>query len=133
MPVDPPDMFLKKAEDDERLVLLIGDAAGASDEQVGFHAQQAVEKAIKSVLARRGVPFRRTHDIEELIELVDRASIPFPADLRASADLTPFAVQYRYDDLVEAGVEPADPFDRAGAAAHASAAVARARAVAGGA
>jgi HEPN domain-containing protein len=131
MPVDPPDLFLKKAEDDQRLVLLIGDAAGASDEQVGFHAQQAVEKAIKSVLARRGIPFRRTHDLAELIELLDRASIPFPADLRACVALTPFAVQYRYDDLIESGDTPAQ-FDRGGAAAFASLAVAWARGIAGG-
>jgi HEPN domain-containing protein len=123
MPVDPPDLFLKKAQDDERLVLLVGDAAGATDEQVGFHAQQAIEKAIKSVLGRRGVPFRRTHDLEELIELIDRASIPFPADLRASVALTPFAVQYRYDDLMDAGESPAT-FDRSEAARLASSAVA---------
>jgi HEPN domain-containing protein len=131
MPADPPDVFLKKAEDDERLVHLIGNASGATDEQVGFHAQQAVEKAIKSVLARQGIPFRRTHDIEELIELIDRAAIPFPPDLRASVALTPFAVQYRYDDLIEPGDTPAT-FDRAAAAASATSAVAWARKIAGG-
>ena len=31
-----------------------------------FHAQQAAEKALKGFLVRNGVPFRKTHSLEEL-------------------------------------------------------------------
>ena len=31
-----------------------------------FHAQQAVEKALKAVMCLRGLEYRRTHDLEEL-------------------------------------------------------------------
>jgi HEPN domain-containing protein len=33
---------------------------------VMFHSQQAAEKAMKAFLAWHGVPFRKTHSIEEL-------------------------------------------------------------------
>jgi hypothetical protein len=51
MPLDPPRVLLNKAQDDERLALLVGKNATVSDEQIGFLAQQAVEKAIKAVLS----------------------------------------------------------------------------------
>lgn len=42
--------------------------AGVTDAIVGFHAQHAVEKAIKAVLAANGETFPFTHDLEGLIE-----------------------------------------------------------------
>ena len=36
----------------------------APDEAIGFHAQQAVEKLIKAVLAHRAIEYRRTHQLE---------------------------------------------------------------------
>jgi HEPN domain-containing protein len=35
-----------------------------------FHAQQAVEKALKAVLTIKHIDFRRTHDLEELANLL---------------------------------------------------------------
>jgi len=83
-----------------------------SDEYAGFFCQQAVEKAIKSVLSRRGMDYRKTHNIEELIERLDRAAIPFPAGLEECADLTPFAASLRYDYLPSDTADES-PFDRA--------------------
>jgi HEPN domain-containing protein len=34
-----------------------------------FHAQQAAEKLLKAFLVRHQVPFGKTHDIQELVEL----------------------------------------------------------------
>jgi HEPN domain-containing protein len=39
-----------------------------ADEIFGFHAQQAVEKALKAWLTLVGVEYPRTHDLEELLE-----------------------------------------------------------------
>lgn len=36
-----------------------------SCEGASFHAQQSVEKALKALLTRRQVEFRRTHDLGE--------------------------------------------------------------------
>lgn len=124
MALDPPDALLKKARDDERLLLLVYRSSEASSEQVGFFAQQAVEeKSVKSVLTRHGVTYRRTHDLSELIDLLDERPIAFPDELRASVALTPFAAQLRYDDLPQ-DEEARAPFDRSDAVQLASRAVA---------
>ena len=63
-----------------------------------FHAQQAVEKTLKAVMCLRGIEYRRTHDLEELAgQLADTGHRPIvdQAELRL---LTPYAVEYRYDD-----------------------------------
>lgn len=43
------DVLVRKAEDDANAVRLMAPDAGISDEIVGFHAQQAVEKWLKAV------------------------------------------------------------------------------------
>jgi HEPN domain-containing protein len=46
-------------------------------EQVCFHAQQAVEKALKAVLLARQVDFPLTHDLEVLLDIGQKAKIAF--------------------------------------------------------
>lgn len=36
----------------------------------GFFAQQAVEKCLKAVAEYHGIVFRRTHDVDELVDLL---------------------------------------------------------------
>ena len=72
-----------------------------------FHAQQAVEKALKAVMCLRGLEYRRTHDLEELAgQLTDAgcATAVEEAELRL---LTPYAVEYRYDDEAPELLAPA--------------------------
>ena len=113
MALDPPDMLLKKARDDQRLLATIAGLTDATDEQVGFTAQQAVEKSIKSVLSRRGIRYRKTHDLSELVAALDEHQVPFPRDLRGCDALTwPTEV-----------TDPAPKFDRAEAVRLATGAV----------
>ena len=63
-----------------------------------FHAQQSVEKALKAVLTARGASFSRTHNLEELGLLVAESGIGPPAPARDLRRLTPFAVDFRYDE-----------------------------------
>jgi HEPN domain-containing protein len=127
MPPDPYQVMLRKAEQDAALATKLAADESVSDEHLGFFCQQAVEKAIKCVLSFRAVPYRRTHDLAELIELATENAIDFPNDLSSSVTLTPFAVSFRYDELPPAaGV--GERFDRGGAVRLASAAVAWARA-----
>lgn len=62
-----------------------------------FHAQQAVEKYLKGMLAWKGLEIPRTHDLEELQRLCVQLE-PWPElasfDL---TDLTAYAVELRYD------------------------------------
>ncbi len=62
-----------------------------------FHAQQAVEKYLKAVLAFTGRDIPRTHDLEEIQLLcVNFISHPDFGDL-ALEELSDYAVSVRYD------------------------------------
>jgi HEPN domain-containing protein len=63
---------------------------------IAFHSQQAAEKCLKAVLVRHQVEFPKTHDIEELLNLVASADACLADDLRGAAMLTPYAVEARY-------------------------------------
>jgi HEPN domain-containing protein len=68
---------------------------------VMFHAQQAAEKAMKAFLAWHDVPFRRTHNLEEL----GRQCAALDATLARLADqaapLTEYAWRFRYPGEAE--------------------------------
>lgn len=63
-----------------------------------FHAQQAVEKCMKAVLFARRVEFRRTHDLIELSDLLERNGIQVPASPTWLKSLNPFAVAFCYEE-----------------------------------
>lgn len=78
-----------------------------ADDIVGFHAQQAIEKWMKSVIAGRGEGFEYTHDLHRLIMLATGGSGELPVDVDAVITLTQYAVPLRYEDLLDA-----EPLDR---------------------
>ena len=45
------------------------------------------------------IPFRKTHDIRELLDLINDNNIQIPNKFNTIDDWTPYAVQYRYDDI----------------------------------
>ncbi len=63
---------------------------------VMFHAQQAAEKSMKAFLAWHDVPFRKTHNLEE----IGQQCIAVDAALATAADeavpLTEYAWKFRY-------------------------------------
>ena len=98
MPPEPampgsPKHWLEYANSD--LLLAKIQPKGVLLEMLCFHAQQAAEKAIKSVLLAQGIEFPRTHNVRILLELLpDKAVIP---DLVwNAAKLTRYAVTFRY-------------------------------------
>jgi len=66
-----------------------------TDSIVGFHAQQAVEKAFKAVLASKGAGFPFTHNIALLAQLCEDVGISMPASLADADLLTPYGVALR--------------------------------------
>ena len=70
------------------------------DEIFGFHAQQAVEKALKAWLSFAGVEYPRTHDLRQLFNLLEQSGENVPEEFHVSMHLTDFAVQFRYESLV---------------------------------
>ena len=73
----------------------------------GFHAQQAVEKAIKAWLNLAGKPYPRTHDLEALLVLLEESGARVPEDFGELIDLSDFAVQLRHESY-EYDEEPLD-------------------------
>lgn len=91
------ELLLGKAADDEALLDLVLDRPEASDEIVGFHLQQAVEKLLKALLVSHCVPFPRTHNLHLLMDLLSDAGWPLPRPLLDLASLRPYATLLRYD------------------------------------
>lgn len=82
---------------------------------VGFHCQQAAEKAMKGFLLFNGKRIQkgpRGHSIEELSQDVVGLAPELTDLLRQAAELTPYAVQFRYPDAASATIV-ADDIKRA--------------------
>jgi HEPN domain-containing protein len=106
-PADLAALYAKKANNDATAAREFADNTEISDEIIGFHAQQAVEKWLKAVMASLGLPQQRTHDIDQLIRLLEEHGIGLPVPRARLAELTDFAVPLRYEDLLDA-----EPLDR---------------------
>lgn len=104
-PEDLARRFLTLADRDIRAFRKLSDDLEIDDEVVGFHAQQAVEKCLKAVLAKHRVEVRKTHDLHVLIELFIQNHLPSPPFREGIELLGPFAVELRYDLIV---TEPLD-------------------------
>lgn len=93
---DLAQLLMEKAAGDEKILLRLIDDDDIPDDGLGFHAQQAVEKMIKAVLAHNDVSYERTHNIAYLITLLDSASIPKPDNAANLPNLSPWAAELRY-------------------------------------
>ena len=67
---------------------------------IGFHAQQAVEKALKTVCTLRNIEVQRTHDLAALAQALVVDGVALPISVDEFRTLNPFAVEYRYDDEI---------------------------------
>lgn len=105
-PADLAALLARKASDDATAMRELAGNSEISDEIVGFHAQQAVEKWLKAVIASRAEDFEYTHDLRHLLALagIDEGNPPF--DIREAVNLTEYAVPLRYEDLLD--TEPLD-------------------------
>ena len=103
---DHAQALLRKASND----LVAGGATlatGQALDTVCFHAQQAVEKSLKAILALHDVEYPWRHDLGELLELVRPLApelIPFEDQIFR---MTPFAVEIRYDEEFEPSLDEA--------------------------
>lgn len=72
-------------------------------DSIAFHLQQSAEKLLKSLLDYKGIKFPQTHDLEQLIKLLNNNNISLNIDLYKLTYLNDYAVEGRYavihDDL----------------------------------
>jgi HEPN domain-containing protein len=91
--------FLALADRDMKTCRQLSEISDSDDEAIGFHAQQAIEKCLKAVLAGKAIPFRKTHDLVELVDILkDRLQLA-PPHVDVLDQLNPFAVTFRYEFL----------------------------------
>ena len=95
---DLAEQLLRRAADDEAAARAMQPLESVTDSIVGFHAQQAVEKSLKAVLAARDVEFPFIHDIGGLADLCEEGGVSLPTELDGVDRLTPYAAGLRYDD-----------------------------------
>ena len=97
-PTNWPDIQQRIANTERELgVLKILVEANAAQEAIGFHAQQALENALKGWISALDADYRNTHDLTKLIAIVRQH--PAENDTAAGerlAWLTEYAVRYRY-------------------------------------
>lgn len=66
-----------------------------------YHCQQAAEKLIKGLLTLVAVPFRKTHDLDELTTQLAEELPELGARAEPLRNLTPWAFAFRYPGLDE--------------------------------
>lgn len=65
--------LMRKARADYGVLLKLGPKRDEYDLFFGLHAQQAVEKALKAVIATSGAEFPLTHNIAALLDIINKA------------------------------------------------------------
>ncbi len=99
-------MLLGKAKGDFHAACCLAKNTESSPWTVGFHAQQTVEKALKSVLQLAGIGYPFSHDLEILLKIVEQANISEPPHSTNLPYLTPFASWQRYESNNESEEPP---------------------------
>lgn len=73
---------------------------------VGFHVQQACEKFLKSLLVYYQIEFGKTHNLDELLSLLNKANPALARKLKDAKKVSAYAVEPRYPgDAAELSVE----------------------------
>jgi HEPN domain-containing protein len=97
--VEESQRLLRMARGDRDAFLVLKTVSGIRSSIVCFHAQQAIEKALKAALTAQGVAFRRIHDLDELGRVLIANNICPPCTPEEMAVLNPCAALLRYDDI----------------------------------
>lgn len=90
----------RRANGDFQACRVLADDADIDDNIVGFHAQQAVEKAMKVVLVLADADLPLTHDLKFLLRQLRETRAEPPDDISETSWLTPWAAELRYDEPI---------------------------------
>lgn len=101
--------LLRKEDQDLHVVNALAQDPETSDEVLGFHAQQAVEKLLKAVLAKAAGDFSPTQNLKVLFEELRANGIAYPVTFEESLRLNRFAVVLHCDDII---LNENETFDR---------------------
>jgi HEPN domain-containing protein len=88
--------WVRKAEEDMEIARCLAALAKPKRDGACFHCQQAADKYLKALLQESGLAVPKTHELEDLLDLLlphDATLVPLRRSLRS---LTPYAVNFRY-------------------------------------
>src|SRR5262245_11408345 len=91
--------WVLKAEEDIEAARALAALAKPKRDAACFHCQQCAEKYLKALLQETGLVVPRTHELEDLLDLLlpqDATLAPLRRSLRS---LTPYAVNFRYPGI----------------------------------
>ena len=88
--------WLSKAEEDLSAAKSLITYGASFLSTVCFHSQQAAEKYLKAFLTYHQVEFPKTHDIDELLDLIAPTDSKTSESLRDVTVLTNYGVDVRY-------------------------------------
>jgi HEPN domain-containing protein len=98
--IEYAELLLRRATGDLQACRVLADNPDIDDNIVGFHAQQAVEKAMKVALVLADADLPLTHDLKFLVRQVRETATEPPQDISDTAWLTPWAAELRYDEPI---------------------------------
>jgi HEPN domain-containing protein len=90
------EVLLEKAKGDLAMLEYLAGGPKMPDWGIGFHAQQAAEKAIKAVLCFLNIEYPYTHNIAHLLDLLQAGNHPLPPDTPRLSELTIYGAMTRY-------------------------------------
>src|SRR5262245_22058197 len=91
--------WVSKAEEDVDVARALAARTPPPRNAVCFHCQQAAEQYLKALLQETGLAVPRTHDLEDLLDLLLPGNATLAPLRRSVASLTKYAVEYRYPGL----------------------------------
>jgi HEPN domain-containing protein len=97
-PLDPQ-VWFTKADRDLGLAKLAQAQAPHYPDLICYHCQQAAEKYLKALVIHHALPLRKTHDLEELLDLL----VPFEAQIdnrfyEEARKINDYGIDARYPD-----------------------------------
>jgi HEPN domain-containing protein len=90
--------LLRIAQEDFKTAIFLATSVDIRKENILFHLEQSVEKALMAVLCFKGVEVPLTHDLYAIVQRFSDRGLKLPPTDYALHDLTPFATVRRYEE-----------------------------------
>ncbi|MFH1760082.1 MAG: HEPN domain-containing protein [bacterium] len=102
---DDPLEWLKRAKSSLTKAKVLNGNKEIYLEDLCFDLQQAAEKAVKAVLIYYKIKFPKSHDLADLMSMLETNRHSVPEEIKRAAELTEYAVETRYPGWIEPVVQ----------------------------
>lgn len=91
--------WIEKADHDLGTAIVINQHIPEYSDTLAFHCQQATEKYLNCLLEMHSIPFKRSHDLRYLLDLLDEVISIDKEFYESIMKLNAFGVEIRYPDI----------------------------------